>query len=100
VSAVLSRDVDVDGVVELLRSGDATTVRLVRDAGRVLGASLATAVSLLNPSNVVLSGQVAVAAGDHLLAGRHLDISISTLWPDSGIHGLARGIADVVLAEH
>jgi predicted NBD/HSP70 family sugar kinase len=114
VSATLGRDVDVDGVVELLRAGDATTVRLVRDAGRVLGASLATAVSLLNPSTVVLSGQVAVAAGDHLLAGlreriytralplatRHLDISISTLWPDSGIHGLARGIADVVLTEH
>jgi len=114
VSAGLGREVDVDGLVDLLRAGDATTVRLVRDAGRVLGASLATAVSLLNPSAVVLGGQVAVAAGDHLLAGlreriytralplatRHLDISVSTLWPDSGVHGLARGIADVVLAGH
>jgi predicted NBD/HSP70 family sugar kinase len=104
--------VDVNDVVDLLRMGDPTTVRLVRDAGRVLGASLATAVSLLNPSAVVLSGQVAVAAGDHLLAGlrervytralplatRHLDISVSTMWPDSGVTGLAYSIADVVMS--
>ena len=87
-------------------------VRLVRDAGRVLGASLATAVSLLNPSVVVLSGQIAVDAGDHLLAGlrervyaralplatRQLDISISRLWPDSGVHGLALGVGRLVLS--
>jgi predicted NBD/HSP70 family sugar kinase len=112
LGAVLGRNVDVDEVVERLRAGDAVTVRLVRDAGRVLGTSLATAVSLLNPSAVVLSGQVGVAAGDHLLAGlrervytralplatRHLDIAVSSLWPDSGVIGLARGVADLALA--
>jgi predicted NBD/HSP70 family sugar kinase len=111
LGAELERPIGVNDVVDLLRMGDPTTVRLVRDAGRVLGASLSTAVSLLNPSAVVLSGQVAVAAGDHLLAGlrervytralplatRHLDISVSTMWPDSGVMGLARSIADVVM---
>ena len=85
---------------------------LVRDTvGNFLGTSLARAVYLLNPSAVVLSGQVGVAAGDHLLAGlrervytralplatRHLNISVSFVWPDSGVLGLARGIADLVL---
>ncbi len=111
VGAALNRNVDVDELVELLRIGDPTTVRLVRDAGRILGTSLATAVSLLNPSAVVLGGQIAMAARDHLLAGlrervytralplatRHLDISISSLWPNSGVHGLARGLADIAL---
>ena len=112
VGAALGRDVSVEEVVELLVAGDAVAVRLVRDAGRVLGASLATAVSLLNPAAVVLSGQIAVAAGEHLLAGlreriyaralplatRQVSISISELWPDSGVHGLAREIGDLVLS--
>jgi len=111
LSRELGRDMSVDDVVDLLRAGDSTTVRLVRDAGSILGASLATAVSLLNPSAVVLGGQVAAAAGEHLLAGlreriyvralplatRDLPIRVSSLWPDAGVHGLARGIADTVL---
>jgi predicted NBD/HSP70 family sugar kinase len=111
-SRELGRQVSVDDVVELLRASDSTTIRLVRDAGRVLGGSVATAVSLLNPAAVVLGGQVAAAAGEHLLAGvreriyarslplatRDLPIRLSTLWPDAGVHGLARGVADMVLA--
>lgn len=101
----------VSGVVDLLRAGDSAAIRLTRDAGRILGASLATAVSLLNPSAVVLGGQIAAVAGEHLLAGlreriyaralplatRDLPIQVSTLWPNAGVHGLASGIADVVL---
>jgi predicted NBD/HSP70 family sugar kinase len=112
VGEVLGRPVTVEEVKELLVAGDPTAVRLVRDAGRVLGGSLATAVSLLNPSAVVLSGQVAVAAGEHLLAGlrelvyaralplatRSLEISVSRSWPDSGVHGLAREVGDLVFA--
>jgi predicted NBD/HSP70 family sugar kinase len=105
--------ITVDAVVELLRTGDSTAVRLVRDGGRVLGASLATAVSLLNPSAVVLGGQVAAAAGEHLLAGlrervyprslplatRNLPIQLGSLWPDAAIRGLATGVADMILGD-
>jgi predicted NBD/HSP70 family sugar kinase len=111
VGAALGRTLTVDTVRDMLVAGEPTAVRLARDAGRTLGASLATAVSLLNPSVLVLSGQIAVAAGEHLLAGlreliyaralplatRHLDISISRLWPDSGVHGLAREVGHLVL---
>jgi predicted NBD/HSP70 family sugar kinase len=112
LSAQFGRTITVDSVVELLRAGDPTAVRLVRDGGRILGASLATAVSLLNPSAVVLGGQVAAAAGEHLLAGlreriyarslplatRDLSIQLSSLWPEAGIKGLATGVADMILA--
>lgn len=112
LEAELDRPVSVDDVVDLLGRGDPTALRLVGDAGRILGASLATAVSLLNPSAVVLSGQIAVAAGDHLLtsvreriyaralplATRTLDISISREWPDSGVQGLARQVGELVLS--
>ena len=99
-------------MVDLLERGDPTASRMVSDAGLIIGASLATAVSLLNPSAVVLSGQVAVAAGDHLLssvreriyaralplATRNLDIRVSSLWPDSGVHGLAQEVGELVLS--
>ncbi len=111
LSRELGSERTVDDVTDLLRAGESTAVRLVRDAGRILGASLATAVSLLNPSAVVLGGQIAAASGEHLLAGlreriyaralplatRDLPIKVSTLWPNAGVHGLARGIADTVL---
>ena len=42
--------------------------RLLRDAGRTIGEVLASAVSLLNPSVIVLGGTIA-EAGDPLLAG-------------------------------
>jgi predicted NBD/HSP70 family sugar kinase len=104
--------VSVNDVVDLLERGDPTASRMVGDAGLIIGASLATAVSLLNPSAVVLSGQVAVAAGDHLLssvreriyaralplATRNLEICVSSLWPDSGVHGLAHEVGEVVLS--
>jgi predicted NBD/HSP70 family sugar kinase len=113
LSTEFRRAITVDAVVELLRTGDSTAVRLARDGGRVLGASLATAVSLLNPSAVVLGGQVAAAAGEHLLAGlrervyarslplatRNLPIQLSSLWPDAGIRGLATGVADMILGD-
>jgi predicted NBD/HSP70 family sugar kinase len=111
LSGYRDRPVTVQEVVDALVAGDAAALRLAHEAGQALGASLATAVSLLNPSAVVLSGQVAVAAGEHLLASvreriytralplatRNLDVRISSLWPDSGVHGLARQVGDLVL---
>ena len=55
-------------VVALVRSGDLTASRAVRQAGRDIGGVLAACVSLLNPSLIVIGGVVA-EAGEHLLAG-------------------------------
>ena len=56
------------GVVALVRSGDVTASQAVRQAGRDIGAVLATSVSLLNPSMIVIGGILA-DAGEHIVAG-------------------------------
>jgi len=99
----------VDEAVEAIRAGDPTAVRLARRAGRILGAALSDAVSLLNPRVVVLGGQLA-AAEAHLYAGlremiyrrslplatRHLQILPSQLGRRAGVVGLGYLVADHV----
>jgi predicted NBD/HSP70 family sugar kinase len=55
-------------VVELVRSGNIPAERAVRQAGRTIGEVVATCVSLLNPSVIVIGGSLA-QAGESLLAG-------------------------------
>lgn len=55
-------------VVDLVRAGDLVASHAVRQAGRDIGSVLASCVSLLNPSMIVIGGVVA-DAGEHLLAG-------------------------------
>jgi predicted NBD/HSP70 family sugar kinase len=55
-------------VVALVRAGSVPALQEVRQAGRIIGEVLAGAVSLLNPSVIVIGGSLA-AAGDPLLAG-------------------------------
>jgi predicted NBD/HSP70 family sugar kinase len=101
----------VDQAVERVIFGDPLATSLLRDAGRVVGSSLAHMVSLLNPSVVVVGGQLA-AAGEHFLGGlrervyarslplatRDLQITRSKLDGDAGVIGLAHGLADAVLS--
>ncbi|KAA1425305.1 ROK family protein [Mumia zhuanghuii] len=55
-------------VVAAVERGEVEAVRAVREAGRAIGSVLATCVSLLNPSVVVIGGSLA-ATGEYLLAG-------------------------------
>lgn len=57
-----------DDVAQLERCGNPVAIDVIRQAGRDLGAVLATCVNLLNPSVVVIGGSAA-RAGEHLLAG-------------------------------
>lgn len=88
-----------------LAAGDVDAARLTLQAGRVIGEVIATVVSLLNPSEVVLGGMLASAP---LLAGvreslyprslpratRHLRMSLSTLGQDAATVGLAALVVD------
>lgn len=88
----------------LLAGGDQDAARLTQAAGREIGEVLATVVSLLNPSEVVLGG---VLASPPLLAGvretlyprslpratRHLTVSQSTL----GEHAAAVGLTALLV---
>ncbi len=98
---------DVAEVVSLVRQGNIEAVRLVRQAGRVLGDAVADLVSILNPESIILSGQLA-ECGEVLLSGvrervyqrslplatRNLSILVSSLGEFAGVTGLALITAD------
>ncbi len=98
-------------VVRLVRSGDHDAIRAVREAGRLIGHVLASVVNLLNPSMIVVGGDVATS-GEQLLAGIRevvyrrstalstsgLQIEASVLGDRAGVVGAARMIIDHLLA--
>jgi predicted NBD/HSP70 family sugar kinase len=109
-----TRGVDVDGaagVVDLIRAGNGVALQEVRQAGRVIGAVLATCVNLLNPSVIVIGGPLA-EAGEHLLAGvrevvyhrspplatQHLRISPSHTGRRAGVRGASAMVIQAALA--
>ncbi|WP_270888797.1 ROK family protein [Pedococcus sp. 5OH_020] len=90
-------------VEQLLRQGDADTVRLVREAAVVLGEVVATLVHFYNPSRVVLGGAI-TSASDHLLAGvrgvvyqRALPLATRNLTLAHSVLGARAGIAGGVV---
>lgn len=98
-------------VVRLVKGGSTDAVRLVRDAGRTIGEVLASVVSLLNPSVIVIGGPLA-EAGEGLLAGvrevvyrrslplatQHLRIVQTQVRDRAGVVGAAVEVIDHVLA--
>lgn len=102
---------DARGVIDLLRRGNPDATRLIRQAGRALGEVLAATVNLLNPSAIVIGGDLA-AAEDVLLTGvrevvyqratvlatRSLKIARSAQSDRSGVIGAAITVLDEVLA--
>jgi predicted NBD/HSP70 family sugar kinase len=67
-------------VLELVAEGDAEALRVVHDAGRVLGGTLASLCNVLNPEAIVLGGALA-AAGESLTAGVREGIDSFALRP-------------------
>ncbi|MEV0421162.1 ROK family transcriptional regulator [Streptosporangium canum] len=98
-------------VVSLVRAGDAETMTVVRNAARMLGEVVASAVNLLNPAVVVLGGDVAetfqpmvsgvrevVHRRSTALSTRNLRIERSRLGPGAGIVGCAHMVLDHILS--
>jgi predicted NBD/HSP70 family sugar kinase len=98
-------------VVRLAREGNMLAVQEIRQAGRDIGAVLATCVNLLNPSVLVIGGLLA-GAGEHLLAGvreivyhrspplstQHLLITTSHTGARAGVRGASAMVIESVLA--
>ncbi|WP_336922141.1 ROK family transcriptional regulator [Aquipuribacter sp. SD81] len=98
-------------LVALSKGGSVEVVHVLREAGRDIGEVLATVVSMLNPSVIVLGGALA-AAGEHLLAGvrevvyrrslplatQHLRIVPSAAGRHAGVIGAAVMVIERVLA--
>jgi predicted NBD/HSP70 family sugar kinase len=98
-------------VVRLVRSGDATAMRMVREAGRSLGEVLAGTVNFFNPAVIVIGGDIAEAQAQLLagvregivsrslaLATRDLRIVPCQLGDRAGVIGAAIMAIDRVLA--
>ncbi|HCB59609.1 MAG TPA: sugar kinase [Arthrobacter bacterium] len=102
---------NVAAVVELVLQGNIEAVRLVRQAGRILGDAIADLVSILNPATIVVSGQLA-ECDEVLLSGvrervyqrslplatRNLVIKTSDLGELAGVAGLALITADHIFS--
>lgn len=97
-------------VVALVRSGEHAAIHAVRRAGRVIGEALASIVNLLNPTLIVVGGDLA-GAGEQLVAGirevvyqrstalatHGLEIRPSKLGDHAGVVGAAMMILDRIL---
>lgn len=98
-------------IVALTRSGNTAAVRLVRQAGRVLGEVVADLVGVLNPSVVVVGGNLS-ACREPLLAGirevvysrsqplatRDLQLTYSRLLHQAGLIGASLLVRDAIFA--
>jgi glucokinase-like ROK family protein len=106
-----AEELDLGSVLKAATHGDAGAVGIVRRSGRLIGETLATLVSVLNPSLVVIGGGVAYAANHTLLAEirsaiyhrslplatRNLPIMLSELGEDAGVVGASVMAAEGVL---
>ena len=98
-------------ITALAKEGDRVVLGLLQASGRLVGEALAQAVSLINPSLVVLGGRLAECQ-DHLLAGvretiyrrslplatRNLQVVNSQLGDMAALHGAAYLVSDLVYA--
>lgn len=96
-----------DDIVRLARSGDHEAVRLVRAAGRVIGEIVADVIAVVNPSLVVVGGNLS-ACREPLLAGvrevvygrsqplatRDLQLTYSKLIYQAGLIGASLMVRD------
>ena len=100
----------VSDVVALVRSGDPRAIAAVRDAGRRIGAALASLVTLLNPGAIALWGYLTEAEapllagiretlhGDALPeSGEGLELVTAALGELAGVRGAAAMVIDRVL---
>lgn len=97
-------------VVEAIQRGNLEAMSLIRDAGRIVGQSVAFATSLLNPAVIVIGGELA-KSGDELVAGvrelvyqqslplatKDLVITLTKLDESAGVVGAAILVADALL---
>lgn len=103
----------VDRLIDAARAGDLRVTSEIREAGRLIGEVVASAVSMLNPDVVVIGGSL-TAAGEPFLAGvregvyahalplatRDLILTESRLGDRGGVRGASALAAEAALSEN
>jgi predicted NBD/HSP70 family sugar kinase len=101
---------DARHIVSLVKAGNIEALSLLRRSGSMIGEVLATTVNILNPSVIVISGDLAEAQ-EHLIAGiremiyrrslplatRDLRVAASSSPNTAGIVGAATMILETIL---
>jgi predicted NBD/HSP70 family sugar kinase len=111
LAPVTRDDLDPDGLGDLVREGHPGAVRVVADAGRIVGQVLASLVTVLNPGAVVIGGHLdplnrllaqhvraAIAHWAQPAAAAQVDVRASTLGARAEVLG-ALALAGEVLGE-
>lgn len=111
IAAYLSRDgaatIEPGDVTDRVRMGDPAAITAAREAGRAIGEVTAMCVSVLNPSVVVIGGQLGVNVQEIIagirevvfrrsipLANQHLNIVPARGGSDAGIRGAGLMVLD------
>ncbi|WP_342384274.1 ROK family protein [Agrococcus sp. KRD186] len=102
LSDATGETIDPANVVDRIRVGDPSAIAAARDAGRAIGEVAAICVSMLNPSTVVVGGQLGVHVQEIIagvrevvyrraipLATQHLSIVPAQGGVDAGVRGAA-----------
>jgi predicted NBD/HSP70 family sugar kinase len=84
------RPLTIEDLLSLAHGGDAAARRVLGDAGRVVGTAVAGLCSVLDPSLIIIGGDVA-AAGEVLLEGIRESISRGTTPATGGTYRVVSG---------
>lgn len=104
-------EVEPSEVIDRIRTGDPVAIAAAREAGRAIGEVTAVCVSILNPSVVVIGGQLGVNVQEIIagvrevvyrrsipLATQHLNIAPARGGSSAGIRGAALMVLDECLS--
>lgn len=107
LSAAKNEEIDPADLVDRIRVGDPAAIQAAREAGRSIGEIAAIAVSMLNPSTVVIGGRLGVEVQEIIagirevvyrrsipLATQHLSIVPAQGGVDAGVRGAALMVID------
>lgn len=102
--------IDILTVVQAAERGDQYSISLLATIGKWLGKGMATLIQIFNPELIILGGQLSEAHPFILPPihqsiqifcnpdlGNEVQIKISELGPQSGIHGIAALLAEQIL---
>lgn len=98
-------------IVELVKAGDSLAASLVRQSGREIGTVLISAIAIINPSLIIIGGNLGespepllagireiVYSDSHPLATQDLQILPSKIGPEAGLTGAAHMVLDAILS--
>ena len=94
------KEINIETLTQAILAGDSKSIKIAKDAGRLIGSAIAQILFLFNPSKIIIGGRVS-SIGDELLSAirrtvygeasalstRNLSIEISNIAHEVGLKG-------------